>query len=262
MIFVRRQVLACLKYNILFRARHVPGVKNVLADSLSRLHAGCEVQTASSGGCTTVTNSHTSSTVTTELANITSKLLRSSLQPSSIPTYRRAWNLYSQFSSVVFHTAYSVQLPLSPSNLGLFIAYIVKLVDSSGSITGLKITFLDFKHSYNRPNVSITLKRRSDICPVQSLLDYFSRRGLSNGPLFPTYDGHAVSRKLFTDYLALIFRICGLDPTKYQGHRFRIGAATFAAECGFSDAQIRSMGRWKSDAFRKYIQCPGLCSTA
>ena len=37
MIFVRRLVLACLKFNILFRARHVPGVKNILADSLSRL---------------------------------------------------------------------------------------------------------------------------------------------------------------------------------------------------------------------------------
>jgi hypothetical protein len=30
-------VLACLNFNILFRARHVPGVKNVLADSLSQL---------------------------------------------------------------------------------------------------------------------------------------------------------------------------------------------------------------------------------
>jgi hypothetical protein len=95
--------------------------------------------------------------------NITSKLLQSILQPSSIPTYRRAWNLYSQFLNVVFHTAL----------------------------------------------------------------------------------GHAVSRKLFTDYLALIFKTCGLDPTKYKGHSFRIGAATFAAECGFSDAQIRSVGRWK-----------------
>ena len=37
MIFVRRLVLACLKFNILFRARHVPGAKNILADSLSRL---------------------------------------------------------------------------------------------------------------------------------------------------------------------------------------------------------------------------------
>lgn len=37
MIFVRALVLACLKFNILFRARHVPGVHNILADSLSRL---------------------------------------------------------------------------------------------------------------------------------------------------------------------------------------------------------------------------------
>jgi hypothetical protein len=37
MIFVRRLVLACLKFNILFRAKHVPGAKNTLADALSRL---------------------------------------------------------------------------------------------------------------------------------------------------------------------------------------------------------------------------------
>ena len=46
--------------------------------------------------------------------------------------------------------------------------------------------------------------------------------------------------------------------TRYKGHSFRIGAATFAAECGFSDAQIRLMGRWQSDAFRKYIRSPSL----
>jgi hypothetical protein len=33
-----------------------------------------------------------------------------------------------------------------------------------------------------------------------------------------------------------------------------IGAASFAAENGLSDAQIRSMGRWNSNAFRKYIR--------
>ena len=42
-----------------------------------------------------------------------------------------------------------------------------------------------------------------------------------------------------------------LDPTKYKGHSFRNGAATLAAECGFADAQIWSIGRWKSDAFPK-----------
>ena len=37
MLFVRRLVLVCLQNNILFRARHVPGIKNDLADALSHL---------------------------------------------------------------------------------------------------------------------------------------------------------------------------------------------------------------------------------
>lgn len=34
---VRFMVLQCLKHNIVFRAKHIPGKSNVLADSLSRL---------------------------------------------------------------------------------------------------------------------------------------------------------------------------------------------------------------------------------
>jgi hypothetical protein len=142
--------------------------------------------------------------------------------------------------------------PRSPAVLQA--TQVVKLVDLSGAIAGLKIKFVDFKHSYNHPGIAITLSRRTDICPVQSLLDYLSHRGLSDGPLFQTLDGHAVSRKTFSDFLSLVFRSCGLDSSKYKGHSFRIGAATFAADCGFSDTQIRLMGRWKSDAFRKYIR--------
>ena len=38
MVFVRQQlVLICLKHNLYFRAKHVPGILNELADSLSRL---------------------------------------------------------------------------------------------------------------------------------------------------------------------------------------------------------------------------------
>jgi hypothetical protein len=142
--------------------------------------------------------------------------------------------------------------PRSPAVLQ--VKQVVKLEDPSGATVGLKINFDDFKHSYNQPHISITLSRRSDICPVQSLLDYLSHRGLSDGPLFQMFDGHPVSRKTFSDFLLLVFRSCGLDSSKYKGHSFRIGAATFAASCGFSDAQIRAMGRWKSDAFRKYIR--------
>ena len=47
---------------------------------------------------------------------------------------------------------------------------------------------------------------------------------------FCTEDGRAVLCQIFTDYLALIFRTCGLDPAKYKGHSFRIGAVTLAAK--------------------------------
>ena len=37
MIFVRQLLLVCLKNNILFKAKHISGFKNTLADALSRL---------------------------------------------------------------------------------------------------------------------------------------------------------------------------------------------------------------------------------
>ncbi len=142
--------------------------------------------------------------------------------------------------------------PQSPTVL--HVKQVVKLEDLSGTIVDLKIKFVDFKRSYNHPSIAITLSRRTDICPVQSLLDYFSHRGLSHGPLFKTSHGHAVSRRTFSQFLSLVFCSCDLDSSKYKGHSFCIGAATFAADCGFTDTQIRIMGHWKSDAFQKYIR--------
>jgi hypothetical protein len=44
----------------------------------------------------------------------------------------------------------------------------------------------------------------------------------------------------------------------YKAHSFRIGAATHAASRGYSDQDIQIMGRWHSDAFKKYIRIPVL----
>ena len=44
-------------------------------------------------------------------------------------------------------------------------------------------------------------------------------------------------------------------------HSFRIGAASFAAEQGLSDAQIRVLGCWKSNAFHKYIRVSTLTAS-
>lgn len=71
-------------------------------------------------------------------------------------------------------------------------------------------------------------------------------RGNSTGPLFETLDGSPVSRTQFASQLSLAISPWGLDPSRYKGHIFRIGAASHASDRGLSDAQIRLMGRWTS----------------
>ena len=46
----------------------------------------------------------------------------------------------------------------------------------------------------------------------------------------------------------------GLAAKDYAGHSFRIGAATTAARQGLQDCQIKTLGRWESSAYTKYIR--------
>ena len=50
-------------------------------------------------------------------------LVSSSLRPSSLPTYKRAWALFNHFTHSIFHQA-SIALPVTPPVLALFIAYL------------------------------------------------------------------------------------------------------------------------------------------
>lgn len=150
----------------------------------------------------------------------------------------------------------------APKDAGvpLQVHQLAKLEDSSKCVVALKLTFGNLKHSYNQRPFSIILHRHNSCCPVKLLLDYLLLRGNRSGPLFLNLDNSPVSRTIFAELLSLSLKACGLDSTRYKGHSFRIGAASFAAERGMSDAQIRALGRWKSNAFLKYIRIPSLIS--
>ena len=131
-----------------------------------------------------------------------------------------------------------------------------------GNVVSLIITFKSYKHNNNQNPFSIVLNRQPKACPVQSFLDYVSVRGTVHGPLFINHNSSPVLRSGFSKMFGSVIRICNMDPNRYKGHSFRIGAATYAAEQGVSDDKIRHLGRWKSDAFKKYIRITSLESVS
>ena len=123
------------------------------------------------------------------------------------------------------------------------------------SITNNAITIVlrSFKHSKKPHRIDISGEMEGSICPVQR---YINLRGASSGPLFMTQAARPYLTSMARADLRSVLNFCDLDTGRYKSHSFRIGAASDAAQRGFSDAQIRLMGRWHSDAFRQYIRLP------
>lgn len=130
-------------------------------------------------------------------------------------------------------------------------------IDLSSPQSGMSILIRKYKHSDGRRPFLIEIKMQGDpsLCPVRSIASYMAFRPPAKArSLFVKSDGNPVNRNYFSSNLASYFKACGLDPSLFKGHSFRIGAASWAAENGFSDAQIQQLGRWHSNAFKKYIR--------
>ena len=96
----------------------------------------------------------------------------------------------------------------------------------------------------------------TDVCPVQEVINYVTIRGPTPGPFFRLHSGTPLTKTSFVSRVREALRSLDKDPQIYAGHSFRIGAATAAARTGLEDTVIQSLGRWSSDAFRRYIRTP------
>lgn len=131
---------------------------------------------------------------------------------------------------------------------------------SQGIAQEIEIRFRKFKHNVKgQAKVIKFSKGPANESAVEAVVQYLKVRPSSNiqTPLFCSCLGKPTTRSDFDRVLHQCLKACGLDSSKYKGHSFRIGAATFASEQGLSDSQIRSLGRWKSNAFYKYIRSNG-----
>ncbi|XP_074654505.1 uncharacterized protein LOC141908371 [Tubulanus polymorphus] len=118
-------------------------------------------------------------------------------------------------------------------------------VKSSGHATKViqkhQVTLFHGPNSTPILRVCITDYKHSDLIPKPSLLPKHS-----NPSVCPV--------TIISHYLHKLISFLGLPEASYTSHSFRIGAATNAATNGVPEPVIRELGRWKSDAFKRYIR--------
>ncbi|KIJ41763.1 hypothetical protein M422DRAFT_255073 [Sphaerobolus stellatus SS14] len=106
-------------------------------------------------------------------------------------------------------------------------------------------------------SIVVTAAPGTSTCPVAALRYLFEALPADvNSPLFVGEDGQALTRTSFIACVKSAIARLGLDTSKYSGHSFGRGAATTAGAVGYSDYEIQQLGRWRSDAYRLYIDVP------
>jgi site-specific recombinase XerD len=124
--------------------------------------------------------------------------------------------------------------------------------------SGLLISLRYFKGNISRSPFKILIPPSSSAayCPVSAMRLFLFARGPASGPLFVSSDGSPVLRTQFSARLAASLASLGLSHANLKPHSFRIGAATSACAEGVCDSVIQRLGRWKSDAYKRYIRIP------
>lgn len=99
---------------------------------------------------------------------------------------------------------------------------------------------------------------RNKLCPVRAMKNYIlqSSSVQTSRPLFEFESGAPLTRTALTSHLRSLLQQQGLDETFYASHSFRIGAATTAGSVGLPTWLIKTLGRWSSDCYERYIRTP------
>ena len=130
-------------------------------------------------------------------------------------------------------------------------------VDSRHSPSALHVSLRHSKTDVFGVGATIHLGRGlSYLCPVAAVLAYLAVRPSTPGPLFVLESGVPLSRQFLVTSVRVALSRHGLDVNRFNGHSFRIGAATTAAQAGLSDSSIQLLGRWKSSVFVRYLRPP------
>ncbi|SPO19921.1 uncharacterized protein UTRI_10013 [Ustilago trichophora] len=92
-------------------------------------------------------------------------------------------------------------------------------------------------------------------CPFSALKAICAGRPAS-APLFILDGARPFSRSRVLPTLRRLLSNLGLAESRFAGHSFRRGAASWAAFVGAPHTTIQTLGRWSSDCYKRYIDQP------
>ena len=118
----------------------------------------------------------------------------------------------------------------------------------------LIIVMTSFKHSKATQTLEIRPSLTKAICPIRLLREYQALKPASTH-LFCDKQGVLISRQFVIDWLQQLVRRSSFRSKRLNTHSFRIGRTTdLVLQGGVSDAYIRHVGRWSSNAYMKYVR--------
>ena len=93
-------------------------------------------------------------------------------------------------------------------------------------------------------------------CPVKAVEKVKRARSTnSNLPFATLTSGKILTKARLNKFLkSALSDVVNYEAWTVSSHSFRAGVATGMARSGYSDEEIRRQGRWRSDAFLKYIR--------
>ena len=122
MKLVRHLVLKCMQFNIHFKAKHIPGKHNVLADLLSR----SRLQDARSICAVVGTNRHSNTRPpsTSSLVGLRKTILKAALAPSSRKSYKKHLQRLQPFMSIYYISHKWPEYPVNVEIISMLISFL------------------------------------------------------------------------------------------------------------------------------------------
>ena len=147
------------------------------------------------------------------------------------------------------------------NNVSNMITLQVSSVTVRRSIVAYLFTLTKYKHHKgHKPILRLESQTKEKFCPVKSLTKFLAVRTKISGPLFIMKSAKPITRSQFWTILKKCLTKIGKDAADFGTHSFRIGRCTDMVRDGYSDEQIKKIGRWNSTAFRDYNRPEVVCA--